>query len=1102
MQIPTEMDATAGIAPISNLDIIRSMADAFDVPIRRGRFQGQALGIYKVNPEVVRLKAQLGGDLGIATHEIAHHVDKTLKLRKSWPAPLKAELALLDYDQTQKRPYEGFAEFVRHYLTDDQAQTLAPKFYDYFTNDFLPKHPDLQSSFGESRSMIDRWRQQGAVERVKANISDTGVAERPEGVSRARWYGDKIGDAISNAYANMKDEGYFLKLFEREAKARGYKPAPGSSPSELAEAFTQAGPTLAERAVEDGPFAISRDNFNTKIGPSLKEALQQIKPQEYDDWRAWIYARHALEALKTGKNPGISAEDAQYLYDKFKGNPVWEKAAQQVTEFNNGLISMLENADVIDSDTATKIIKSYETYVPLLRERQGEPMPGGLGGKRLLNLGSPLRGRKGSALKVIDPIQSSIERAVRFYTRAIQQQVLNEVVTIAEKTPGMGGWMERIPPSMERVEIPFERVAKQLEQMGIDPNEIKGVDPSEVLFMYRPDYTPPGGKPIARVTVGKQRAMYEFDPNLYKAISGMNYFQLPWYLDLLFGKITRLVKTGATGLSIGFGARNPIRDYGTYLFQSKAPVGAKFAVGPMEMVGSYIYSHVQKVLGKTGDPVVRLWEEMAGPLTKSLGLDRKQIRTKVSDLMATDTQRRALNIMRHPFDALREVIGVTEVGPRLAEFKSVLEKHGYTREKLHMGATPPRDVLVEGKNASANVTVNFSRMGYIGKWINQMIPFFNASLEGPMQMARTIRDRPSRTAAWAAAAAAATVGYWLTKKDEGWYKSAPPWLKYGFWTVSDKDGNPVARFPRPYEWGWIVSSGTEAILNAVEQKNPGEMSAYAKEAADMMSPSLIPAALRPGLEDYFNKDIFRGQPIETRSDLKSAPEQRFDAKTLGTSKAIGSALGISPKRLEHLLEGYTGGMYAGVVRPIEKLASGKMTAKDIPGIRAFSVPQPPAFLRQEPQFNTPAMKVLKDAARDSFGGGAMTEERRAQYEARDKITETVRSAPNKEAQQKVVNQAFTRGEISKSDKSNILKDARQDPLTRAASKATIEAVLDSYAVAGDDEKRLLDKIIKKKLQSKALGEIDARRAAALVDKLNSLSIKPPARLVNRAKKKP
>lgn len=935
--IPVSMEK--GGAEISNHAIIRTMSEEFDVPIRAGRVRGTAAGIYKVKPEVVRMKSRFGGDLGVASHEVAHHIDKKHRLVKGLPRALRQELGTLDYEPERARDFEGFAEFIRLFLThDDAAEQLTPQFHEHFTRTWLPAHKDVRAKLEKIKSLIDRWRQQGAGARIQANISKTGKPARPIDVPKLQWFGEQFRSWANRIYNAQKDEGHWLNVFQREAKAKGYSPKPGESPFEVYEAFTQTGPSFAKSAIEHGVFSLKTMQ---KIGPSLHEVFADIDPAEYDTFVSWLYARHAIESWGQGKHPGISLADAEFWHEQHK-NPRYEEAAQKFTAFNDALIDMLAEAGVIAEGTAEIIKEAYETYIPLHRVRDSVKGRAGIG-RKLVNLPDPLKRRHGADLPIIDPFQATVERAVRFYERAAQQQVVERTIEVANKVDGMGGWIERVPPAMVRTTVPLQEIwptiADKLDAAGIDPDLLEGVDTADIINIWRPDYFYKGDQPIARVLRAGEPELYQFDKDLFAAVSGMNYFRLPYFLDIVFAKPVRLMKMGFTGLSMSFGLKNPLRDYFTWLFQKKHGKDRPGEMlSPPAMVATYIYSHVQKLRGKDEDPFVVLWEQMAGPLAQPLGLDRKRIRQAVENAVADSTKRRLMNIAKHPVELVRDIIGITEVGPRLAEFRAVLEENGYTRETLKSGDFPPRAVLVQAINAANDVTVNFKRQGWMGKWFNQVIPFWNAPIEGFDKFVRTWRDNPKRTFILSAVMAAGTIAYVLQKDDEDWYEEAPPWLKYGFWTLTDDNGTPVARVPRPHEWGWTISAGVEAILNAYRDRDPKEFARYAKQAAESLVPDPKPALVAPSIETYFNYDTFRNQPIVNRALENLKPEDQANPHTTRLARGIGQWLGVSPAKVEHWLDQHSGGLFRGIAKPTESMLAGEeMGGADLPGIGGFAL---------------------------------------------------------------------------------------------------------------------------------------------------------------------
>lgn len=153
-------------------------------------------------------------------------------------------------------------------------------------------------------------------------------------------------------------------------------------------------------------------------------------------------------------------------------------------------------------------------------------------------------------------------RAVRFYERAAQQQVIEATIRAATDTKGMGGWIDRVPPNVFQTNVPLQeiwpQIAAKLEEAGIEPEQLQDIDIQDLISIWQPNLFHHGDQPVARVVRDGQSELYEFDKDLFAAISGMNFFQLPYFLEITFGGATRLVKLGATGLSLAFSGRNVI----------------------------------------------------------------------------------------------------------------------------------------------------------------------------------------------------------------------------------------------------------------------------------------------------------------------------------------------------------------------------------------------------------------------------------------------------------------------------------------------------------------------------------------------------------------
>ncbi|MBE3038324.1 MAG: hypothetical protein IMZ62_05890, partial [Chloroflexi bacterium] len=170
--------------------IVEKLSKAF-APIRTGRVSvPRAAGIYKVKPEVIR--SRIANQLQVISHEVGHHLQTLLypesvtKKGKLRPQTLGTEnygeLETLAYEGATDKVTEGFAEYVRHWLTDPaQAEKLAPEFHQSFTQ-VLNQNPEVKGVLLEAQGDIRRWIEQPATARVRSTISIRESGRRRQGV--------------------------------------------------------------------------------------------------------------------------------------------------------------------------------------------------------------------------------------------------------------------------------------------------------------------------------------------------------------------------------------------------------------------------------------------------------------------------------------------------------------------------------------------------------------------------------------------------------------------------------------------------------------------------------------------------------------------------------------------------------------------------------------------------------------------------------------------------------------------------------------------------------------------------------------------------------
>ena len=161
--------------PLRREAILKDFAAAFGVPIYQGRIQSKkVLGFYRRRLEEVRLKRF--NDIETASHEMAHLMDDRVpEIRRQWNPATKAnedireELRAISYDE--KKLFEGFAEFVRLYMTqNEQAELRAPSFFGWF-EDFVARS-EYGPALRQARDRMHEWFEQDAVTRARSKIGE------------------------------------------------------------------------------------------------------------------------------------------------------------------------------------------------------------------------------------------------------------------------------------------------------------------------------------------------------------------------------------------------------------------------------------------------------------------------------------------------------------------------------------------------------------------------------------------------------------------------------------------------------------------------------------------------------------------------------------------------------------------------------------------------------------------------------------------------------------------------------------------------------------------------------------------------------------------
>ena len=179
---------------------------------------------------------------------------------------------------------------------------------------------------------------------------------------------------------------------------------------------------------------------NGKTGPDPREKMRAD----------WLVTHKTLEEpLKTvGKKPeykpyllpkGLTQADIESVIKN--APPEFKKAASMYYQFNDNMLTVMEDAGLISGETHKLLNTKYKYYCPLMRDfsdtAAADNFINGLsnGGRGIGNVSNPLKriSIEGSSRNVLNPLESTIKAVAVMCNRAERNKVGQLAVEMAEK---------------------------------------------------------------------------------------------------------------------------------------------------------------------------------------------------------------------------------------------------------------------------------------------------------------------------------------------------------------------------------------------------------------------------------------------------------------------------------------------------------------------------------------------------------------------------------------------------------------------------------------------------------------------------------------------
>lgn len=901
-------------------------------PIRVGRYGGfkrGVLGVHFVKEEVIRLKT--ANDIFTAAHELGHAVEKIVlgyPKGSPWKKPLidakmQKELAnlgkILYGDKQPNGGYkrEGFAEFTKLYLANRrQAKRQAPLFYKWFESEFLKDFPQAVTEIEKASDLFKRWQEQGAVARAKESFVDKGSVG--EIVKRI-----KESTAQFLSFEQHVDMIRPLYKVAREAERKlGRKLSEQDDPYTVAAALRTTHDARVGYMVDDAMI----DLAGNPVGPSLAEIRPLVKGRK-DDFVVYLWAKRA-KALwndpKGARNPGLTEQDADQIIQELD-SVNFNLAAQKVYDWNDGVLNYAAQASLTFAEVVSKIRNTDPGfYIPLNRafEDLDSSYVQAKSGKGRASTGQLVKRLRGSGRRIVDPFPQMIANARATVLAAHNRMVLDTVIRLSN-IEGMGHIIEKVPK--DQVPAAHQTVGDVIKALNKKLNPEAGVavggEVSEDVLgqsitFFTPAQFPKGQDPIFPIYADGKLNWYQLDGELYNTLQAMEVYRLPTIgafplLDWMFGKPTRIFRAGTTGLRAAFGLiTNPLRDIQTMYLNSQSNVNG------FQLFHAWMQSMSEALLFKTTgdtstylDAFIRIGGEMAQPLGQDIPHTRRAAKTLFQGKVV-----RTLD-PRNWFDFLREFLQFPESAARTAELRTLAKDIGWEPGQPMTMNQSLRLLL-----AAKQVTTDFTAMGEFARVMNQIVPFYNAAIQGPRANIRAAMRNPRKFVARGLSITAATLAYWWANKDEEFYRELNAKDKFLFWyfpvTKTDKDGNPrteLIRIPRAFEVGQIFASMPEAFIDSWYRQDPQAVKDWWVVFSDITRPNTTPVLLDEVLDQVGNRDRFWDSPIVNQSLSKRPSAEQYDEFTSSAAITMGRIFDVSPKRVDHAIRGLFGSVAGDVL---------------------------------------------------------------------------------------------------------------------------------------------------------------------------------------------
>jgi len=948
-------DAAKPAEPIRREHIMAELQRAFGVKVYQGKpFKAPKAVLGFHMPKTGQVRVRKHNDLEVTAHEVFHWLEREFPtLRKLYhQSKFHGELTSISYDA--KKIAEGFAEFGRLFMTKEtEAVAKAPDFYDAFIAE--AKALGIEQKLARVQFQMHQWYLQGAEARAQSKIGATPPGLRQRIDALLDGWGDR-------ALQSVVDRVHSIKVVEREVTGRV------GSVYESVRLLAGAR-NIANQFMNYGTLRWAPNGDLEFSGEGLKQIFEPVG-EHLDDAMAYFVGRRAAELATYGKENLFTKDEITALITKGQQSP---KAAEIRTafykyqEYTKRLMDFAMQSGIVSAETRAKWESMYKNYVPFYRvaESLGAETFGAQSGKRAA--ASVFKRLTGGTANLNDTLENIALNTSLIVHASLKNQAKRQLFSMIQSNRKGARYAVKVPTSTKVVNVQMMQVENTLRKL-VDEAKTRMADPGasaadklhylqvaqalDVLTGATNQHGgaalddmqgqatffttghPPNIEEVDSVLIDGKRVWFQIgDPMLWKTLQEINHPRPQALVEQALALPKRMLTYGVT-VTPEFQIANLLRD-----------------------------SFQAYTLSKGGQwPVVDSVAAFRDMFTESEAFkDFLANGGGFGNAISDETKRLRLNLHRldknHVLDTPAKIADFWaqwgqsfELATRLAEYKRLRAKGATKRQAAFAGREISSDFAMRG-------TSEFVR------FFTNSVPFLGARLQGLYRMERELFERNGRQT-WNGEHAArfaarsllgvtlpALILYAINKDDED-YQALPEETRMLYWAIKIPGTDNFALIPKPFEVGAIFSTIPEAMWRAMAEKHPKAlMDAALFTLANTFAFDPEPQLVKPLIDVFYRNKYWTGAPIVPRSLENVEPQEQFRPWTAQSMVAIGKAFGVSPLKLEALVNGYLGTIGQYTMMGADSLVTTPGAGED-PASKLSTLPIFRRFLREAPYRRT------------------------------------------------------------------------------------------------------------------------------------------------------